>query len=85
MGKVVFKATWEDFIAVYRKSGQPGLMLRTLRYSKGMTIEELSARTGISEAELIAIEGGASDHSLSEDESTIKKIFETLIVLEEKE
>ncbi|MEN3064182.1 MAG: hypothetical protein ABC518_06005 [Candidatus Methanosuratincola petrocarbonis] len=82
MGKVVFKATWEDFIAVYRKSGQPGLMLRN---SKGRTIEELSARTGISEAELIAIEGGASDHRLSEDESTIKKIFETLIVLEEKE
>ncbi|MEJ5292704.1 MAG: helix-turn-helix domain-containing protein [Candidatus Methanosuratincola sp.] len=82
---MVFKATWEDFISVYRKSGQPGLMLRTLRYSKGMTIEELSARTGIGEAELIAIEGGASDHRLSEDEAVIKKIFETLIVLEEKE
>ncbi|MEN3034891.1 MAG: helix-turn-helix domain-containing protein [Candidatus Methanosuratincola sp.] len=82
---MVFKATWEDFITVYRKSGQPGLMLRTLRYSKGMTIEELSSRTGISEPDLIAIEGGASDHRLSEDESIIKKIFETLIAQEEKE
>lgn len=82
---MVFKATWEDFISVYRKSGQPGLMLRTLRYSKGMTIEELSARTGIGESELIAIEGGASDHRLSEDKEIIKKIFETLIVIEDKE
>ncbi len=81
---MAFKATWDDFITVYRRSGQPGLMLRTLRYSKGMTIEELSARTGISEFDLIAIEGGASDHRLSEDEAIIKKIFEVLISIEEK-
>lgn len=81
---MAFRATWEDFMSVYRKSGQPGLMLRTLRYSKGLTLEELSNRTGISEDQLIAIEQGASDHRLSEDEPVIRKIFEALIVLEEK-
>ncbi|MDI9643852.1 MAG: helix-turn-helix domain-containing protein [Candidatus Verstraetearchaeota archaeon] len=79
-----FTATWEDFLKVYKNSGQPGLMLRTLRFSRGISIEELSAKTGISEKELIAIELGASDHRFNEDQEIIRKIFETLIVMEEK-